>query len=235
LRGFAVQEFAEDAVSCFRASGECVFDLDAVEFALRGSGDPVESRDNQRLKIWLPAQAGREYVIGVDPAGGGTEGDYSCAEVIDRQLGTQCAELHGHCPPRELAQKLVDLGREYNTALLAVERNNHGHGVLACLRTLEYPRVFVQKGQDGWLTSAVSRPAMIENLASVLIEEPRRFRSPRLLNECRTFVRYADGNTGAAPGTHDDCVMALAIAWAVRMAEAGRVVRYPMEFGSLEK
>ncbi len=98
LRGLAAQEFAEDAVSCFRASGECVFDLDAVEKALHGSVAPLEVRDNQRLTIWLPAQPGREYVIGVDPAGGGAEGDYSCAEVIDRQLGTQCAELHGHCP-----------------------------------------------------------------------------------------------------------------------------------------
>jgi hypothetical protein len=129
----------------------------------------------------------------------------------------------------------VALGKEYNMALLAVERNNHGYGVLACLRTLQYPQVFVQKGQDGWLTSAVSRPAMIENLASVLMEEPGLFRSPRLLNECRTFVRYADGNTGASPGTHDDCVMALAIAWAVRMADAGRVPQHPVEFGSLEK
>jgi hypothetical protein len=182
----------------------------------------LEARDNRRLTIWLPVQARREYVIGVDPAGGGVEGDYSCAEVIDRLLGAQCAELHGHWPPREFARKLAELGKEYNTALLAVERNNHGHGVLACLRTLDYPCVFVQKGQDGWLTSAVSRPAMIENLASALMEEPRLLRSPRLLNECRTFVRYADGNTGAAAGTHDDCVMALAIAWAVRKEDAGR-------------
>jgi len=232
LRGLAVQEFAEDPVSCFRASGECVFDLAAVEQALHGSVAPLEVRDNQRLTIWLPAQPGREYVIGVDPAGGGAEGDYSCAEVIDRQLGTQCAELHGHCPPRELAQKLVALGREYDTALLAVERNNHGHGVLACLRNLEYPQVFMQKGQDGWLTSAVSRPAMIENLAAALVEEPGLFRSPRLLNECRTFVRYADGNTGAAPGTHDDCVMAMAIAWAVRMAEAGREAKHRVDWDS---
>jgi hypothetical protein len=232
LRGLAAQEYAEDPVSCFRASGECVFDVRAVEQALGGSVEPLETRDNQRLTIWLPAQPGREYVIGVDPAGGGVEGDYSCAEVIDRPLGTQCAELHGHWPPRELAQKLVELGKEYNTALLAVERNNHGHGVLAYLRMLEYPRVFVQKGQDGWLTSAVSRPAMVENLASVLMEEPRMFRSPRLLNECRTFVRYADGNTGAAPGTHDDCVMALAIAWAARMAEAGLGKKHQGEWDS---
>jgi hypothetical protein len=107
--------------------------------------------------------------------------------------------------------------------------------VLAILRTLEYPQGFVQKGQDGWMTSAVSRPPMIENLGSALMEEPGRFRSLRLLNECRTFVRYANGNTGAAPGTHDDCVIALAIAWAVRKAEAGRIPERAMEFGSLEK
>jgi hypothetical protein len=142
--------------------------------------------------------------------------------VIDRLLGTQCAELSGHYPPREFAVKLVELGKEYNTALMAVERNNHGYGVLAWLQTFAYPRVFQQNDQDGWWTSAVSRPPMIENLASALIDEPGLFRGERLLNECRTFVRDVDGNTGAAPGTHDDCVMAMAIAWAVRKAEAGR-------------
>ena len=95
----------------------------------------------------------------------------------------------------------------------------------------------MQNGQDGWLTSAVSRPAMIENLAAVLMRRSRGcFRSPRLLNECRTFVRDADGNTGAAPGTHDDCVMAMAIAWAVRMEEAGRgVTGSDGSLASLEK
>ena len=235
FRGLAVQEYAEDPVSCFRASGECVFDLESVDRALQSSGEPLEARENQRLTIWLPTQPGRRYVIGADPAGGGIEGDYSCAEVIDRQMGAQCAELHGHWPPREFARRLADLGKEYNTALLAVESNNHGHAVLACLRTLEYPQVYTQKGLDGWVTSAVSRPAMIENLGSALMEEPGLFRSLRLLHECRTFVRFADGNTGAAQGTHDDCVIALAIAWAVRKAEAGRVTRHAVEFGSLEK
>jgi hypothetical protein len=222
LRALAAQEFSEDPVSCFRSSGECVFDQEAVERALKTTGDPVEMRDNRRLMIWLPPQAGREYVMGVDPAGGGADGDYSCAQVIDRKLGTQCAELVGHYPPRELAQKLLVVGKEYNFALAAVEKNNHGHAVLAYLRMKEYPNVFAQRGQDGWLTSAVSRPAMIENLAAALVEEAGLFRSARLLSEFRTFVRFGDGKTGAAPGTHDDCVIALAIAWAVRAAEVGR-------------
>jgi hypothetical protein len=74
FRGLAVQEYAEDPVSCFRASGECVFDLESVDRALQGSGEALETRDNQRLTIWLPPQPGRRYVIGADPAGGRDRG-----------------------------------------------------------------------------------------------------------------------------------------------------------------
>ena len=234
LRGLAAQEFAEDAVSCFRASGECVFDLDAIEQGLAGCGEPLEARDNGRLLVWLPPQADKRYILGVDPAGGGSEGDYACAQVIERQTAVQCAELHGHFPPRELALKTIALGRSYHQALLVVERNNHGHGVLAHLRAEGSSNVFREGGQDGWLTSAASRPAMVENMAAVLATEPRLFRSRRLLNECRTFVRHPDGNSGAAGGSHDDCVMSMAVALAARRAVAGDLKRTPwLEMASL--
>ena len=235
LRGLAAQEYAEDAVSCFRASGECVFELEAIDQALAESGEPWETRDNRRLMIWLPAQAGKQYIIGVDTAGGGSEGDYACAQVVERVTGMQCAELHGHFPPRELAGKVMELGNLYNQALLVVERNNHGYGVLAHLRAENAANVFRDGGQDGWLTSAVTRPAMIENLAAVLATQPELFRSPRLLNECRTFVRHPDGNSGAAAGAHDDCVMAMAIALGVRQRAAGQFSRRGMEMGSLPR
>ncbi len=35
MRGQAGQEYAEDAVSCFLASGECVFDMEAIEQQLQ--------------------------------------------------------------------------------------------------------------------------------------------------------------------------------------------------------
>ncbi len=170
LRGLAAQEFAEDPVACFRASGECVFELDALDKALAEARDPIESRDNGRLLIWLPRQAGGQYVIGVDPAGGGVEGDYSCAQVIDRQRGAQCAEFRGHLPPRELADKLIRLAKSYNTALVAVERNNHGFGVLVTLEVKCYPNVFMSRtGEHGWLTTQVNQPAMIETLAAACV------------------------------------------------------------------
>ncbi len=221
LRKLAAQEYAEDPVSCFLASGECVFELEAIDRALEVAPRPGVVRENGRLVIWLPARPERHYIIGVDPAGGGAEGDYACAEVIDRQTAMQCAELHGHYSPRELAIKLIDLARTYNNALLVVERNNHGYGVLAHLRAAGYEKVFRDGGQDGWLTSAVSKPAMIENLSAILSVKPQLFQSERLLAECRTFIRRADCGSGSSSGSHDDCVMAMAIALAGRAAVAG--------------
>ncbi|MGA2346937.1 MAG: terminase [Candidatus Sulfotelmatobacter sp.] len=225
LRGQAAQEYAEDPVSCFLASGECVFDMAAIEAAAAQAGHPMESQDNGRLLVWLPPnQAGQwDYIIGVDAAGGGSDGDYACAQVIERTMGLQCAELHGHFPPYELARRIAALGNVYHGALLAVERNNHGYGVLAHLKDLHYENVFQQGGQAGWLTSVVTRPAMVENLAAVLIVQPELFRSARLLGELKTFVRHDDGHGAGAEGTHDDCVMAMAIALAVRREDAGRV------------
>ena len=225
LRGLAVQEYAEDAVSCFRASGECVFDVEAIEQALQSCGDAIESRDAGRLLVWFPPQPGKEYIVGVDPAGGGAEGDYSCAMVIDRQSGLQCAQLHGHFPPAELARRLIELAGWFNDGLLVVERNNHGYGVLAHLLNAGYTNIFYEGQQAGWLTSAVTRPAMIENFAAVMASQSRLFRSSRLLKECRTFVRHADGSSGGASGTHDDCVMAMAIALAARQAVAGKTTQ----------
>jgi len=232
--GLAAQEYAEDAISCFLASGECIFDLEAIGVAQKAMLKPVDVRDNGRLMIWFPPQPGKEYVIGVDPAGGGTEGDYSCAMVIERKTALQCAELHGHFSLREFGRRLVQLGQQYNEALLAVERNNHGYGVLAHLQ--EYPNLYRENKTEGWLTTAVSKPAMIENLAAILATQPGIFQSERLLNEFRTFVRRADGSSAATAGTHDDCVMAMAIALAVRQAECGKPMRTSaVELSALER
>jgi hypothetical protein len=234
LRGQAAQEYAEDAVSCFLASGECVFDMEAIEKAAAYAGAPTEAQENGKMLVWFPPNGGKwQYIIGVDAAGGGSDGDYACAQVIERTMGLQCAEMHGHFPPYELARRVVALGRRYGNALLAVERNNHGYGVLAHVKDLGYENIYQQGGQDGWLTSVVTRPAMIEHLAAVLMDGAELFHSPRLLGELRTFVRHADGHAAAAEGTHDDCVMAMAVAHAVRREDAGRVRRRGVELASL--
>jgi hypothetical protein len=217
LRGLMPQEFAEDEESCFLAAGDSVFELAAVESRLLTAPPPVERRRNGELEIWLPAIAGKEYVIAVDPAGGGSEGDYSAAQVLDLESGLQCAEFAGHVGGLELARLVTDLAAEYNSAWLVVERNNHGSGVLALAEAVcKYPRIYLHFGQPGWLTNSVSRPVLLSRLNAALVDKPECFNSKRLLAECRSFVRTPDGRSGARAGTHDDRVMAMAIALAAR-------------------
>jgi len=63
---------------------------------------------------------------------------------------------------------------------------------------------------------------MISRMGALLVESPWMFSSKRLLGECRTFVAMEGGATGAANGAHDDCVMAMAVAQAVRAEMSGR-------------
>jgi hypothetical protein len=195
--------------------------MDALEARIKTAPGPVSQRRGGRLQIFLPPQAGKEYIVAVDPAGGGSEGDYAAVQVIDLDSGAQCAELQHRLRPRELARAAADLAREYSTpgqpALLVVERNNHGHGVLAHLEKAEpYERVYECKGVPGWLTTSVTKREIVSDLDALLAEKPELFLSKRMLEECRTFVTHANGRTGAASGTHDDCVMAFAIAQAAR-------------------
>jgi len=210
----ARQEYAETPEECFLASGECVFEVDVIERRLAELRGPVETRENGRIEIYYPAVRGREYVIGVDPAGGGSEGDYAAAQVIERASGLQCAELRGHYTPVELARRVSQMGKEYNDALVAVERNNHGAAVLVCLEQ-DYRNLYIERGQSGWLTTSASRPRMIERFASELRQTPEKFESRRLLEECKAFVRKEDGSCAAASGAHDDLVMAMGVAVSV--------------------
>jgi hypothetical protein len=217
FRGLAQQEYAEDAMACFLASGECIFEVAAIDQRLREVSAPVARRLNGDLWIWLEAQKDRRYLVAVDPAGGGTEGDYTAIEVIDLEMGLQCAELRAHLSPLETARMGAELAREYRNALLVVERNNHGSGVLAYLEGVYgYNQLYEQDGQPGFLTTSVARPKMLADLGAALVETPWIFTSERLLAECRGFVRHANGRAEAQVGEHDDCVMAMAMALAVR-------------------
>jgi hypothetical protein len=217
FRGLAKQEYAEDADECFLSSGECVFDREAMDRCDREARDPVETRLGGQTSIWYRPVPGRRYLVAADPAGGGTEGDFSAVEVLDVETGLQCAELVSKMGGYELALEIAKLAEEYQRALVVVERNNHGSGILAYLTGVcRYPRIFEQDGQQGWLTSQLTRPPMVGRLGAALLHSPGMFSSRRLLKECRTFVRHRSGKAAAQHGEHDDCVMAMAIALAVR-------------------
>jgi hypothetical protein len=221
FRGLAQQEFAENPESCFLSSGTCYFYAPGIDARLRELTKPV--LNDGELHTWLVPSPGREYLVAVDPAGGGPEGDYAVVQVIEMKSAVQCAELQTRVEPSQLATLIAKIAHDYNDALLVVERNNQGAAVLALLADRGYEPLFEQRGKKGWLTTSASRPAMLGALHAALVETPRLFMSERLLRECRNFVRLPNGRAEARPGEHDDCVMAMAIALAARQEKLAGV------------
>ncbi len=247
LRDRFRQEYPEDDVTCFLASGRCCFDTDALLTAQRRiAAEPApevvaalaDARGQQiavapaRLLVWKRPLKGQLYVIGADVGEGLVGGDASCACVLDRETGEQVAELHGRVPPDRFGHLLDALGRWYNRALLAVERNNHGHSTLNTLRNnCRYPRLYWHVRYDqsgtskpvlGWPTDQSTKPILVDDLAAAIAGGHLLIRSPDLVDECLTFVTTDSGAQEAQEGKFDDRVMAAGIAWQARKRGVSR-------------
>lgn len=237
------QEYPEDDSTCFLYSGRPALNLHAVQ-AIRRRAEQVEPirftidhvngeiiRDEfGELLVWDEPMFGRRYVLGADVAEGKEKGDFSCGQVLDWETAAQCAEMHGHWDPDIFAKKLAVLGCWYNGALIGPERNNHGHSVLNTLvNQVHYPNLYYhvdlesvkykESDDPGWPTTPVTRPVMMADLKAAVREEIDLL-GVALLDECQSFIVNAKGKEEAQPGSHDDRVMALAIALQLRKQEA---------------
>lgn len=165
----------------------------------------------------------KPYVIGADIAGNGK--DYFTAKVLDNTTGKCVATLQIQNIDEDLfAEQLYCLGKYYNDALIAVETNYSRHPV-RILRELSYPSIYShkyssdttdQEGYNGFLTTTVTKPLMISNLVSVMREDITLETDRATLYEMLSFVRHEGGKYSAVEGSHDDLVMASAIAHFVR-------------------
>ena len=129
----------------------------------------------------------------------------------------------GQLKPAELATETAALGYLYNIAVLAVERNNHGHAVLQELQRVSlaenkrpYPRLFLDVDQKpGWNSVEVRRTAAVD-----AFEQAHRLghwttRDREIVAEIDTFVINKDGKAEAQRGSRDDLVMMAVIGWDV--------------------
>ncbi len=221
------QEYPSDPETCFLASGRSFFDQAVTKVQLEAApSEPLEKRNNDRLWIWKLPQAGHGYVIGADAAEGVGKDD-SAAPVLDWITGEHVATILGDLQPYDYAAELACAGYLYNTALIAVERANHGHAVLQALvhppanpdgsPQHAYPCLYVAADEKlGWVTSPVTRPVMLDDLAEA--HRQGFFKTPdrRLLQQVKTFVVPANGKPQAASGEKDDLVLGAAIGWEVR-------------------
>jgi hypothetical protein len=226
------QEYPEDDLSCFLRSGRGYFNLlRAHEIAQRESREPIRSEGDGRLRVWGDPREGRVYAISADtakgkqkeePAGGSADErggpDYSVAIVQDWLTGEQVAEWHAR-DVREFpfAHVLYGLWQRY-PGIIIPERNGPGEVVAQRLQELDPKCVYRDEdGEPGWVNTHRTRLAALGLLAQGIERDTVPMRSEGFWREVQTFVtNSATGRPEAAPGFHDDRVLAVAMGMLVR-------------------
>lgn len=169
--------------------------------------------------------------------------DYSAAIVWDVKARKIVAELHGRMAPELFAEQLRLVGNFYacgggttgstrQVALIGVERSHSsGQTVLRLLREhYHYPRLFWAREFNkltkrvgrvlGWNTTVETRMPMLDEYGALVRQGIIEIPSKDLVREMVTFVVWEDGKPAAEEGTHDDRVIATAIA--IQMAREHR-------------
>lgn len=229
------RSFAQEYPSCpeeaFLTSGACIFETAHVLNRLQAAVCPVKTgtfcngvlRPGQDVKIYEDVKPGYPYVIGADTAGEGS--DWSVAQVLDNTSGRQVCTMRMHVDEGIFAKALFDLGMYYNCALLAVEANFSTYPIRE-LERLGYTNQYVRQKEDtythavlksyGFKTTAITRPVILANLVDIVRENPHLLCDRDTLLEMLVFCKNSLGRAQALSGEHDDCVLALAIAYACR-------------------
>lgn len=234
-----MQEYPATPHEAFVASGRPVFDNIKLLKLKEAATPPIAryecliglqqfiSKDDGRLRVWEEPKPGQAYIISADVSEGLTDGDFSCADVINHRTGAQVAQWHGKIDPDEYGVLLMALGRRYNEATLGVERNNHGLTVVTVLVNEGYPNVYAEmvpeppgkpRKRFGWVTNSATRPLIIDNLVKEVREDCHGIRCAETLEEMMGFKIQNNGKMEADRGWHDDRVMSMAIGKHLRQA-----------------
>lgn len=198
------------------------FELEQIPFEENETPDDFTYK--APLKIWEKPKPYKEYVIGADVAEGLKGGDFSVATVVDISTMAVVARWRGHCDPDKFGEILGALGTYYNYALIGVEVNNHGLTTVQKLRDTFYTNLYKRdRGYDeewetptvnlGWKTDMRTKRLMIDDLIKLVRERVIKDKDIVFINEAFSYVRDERGRMNAEEGSHDDTIMATAIAY----------------------
>lgn len=201
-----------------------------------------------KLLVWERRKPYYTYVAGVDASHGIEGGDSAAIEVLrvgDRQKpDEQVAEFCGNINPLTLADVSEVIGRVFSDsdgypAKLAIEVNPGSPGIVTQTELIRrgYPHFFRWRRplridnrysmEVGWWTTPGTRPLLTERGVNTLIKDQIWINSAEFVRELDTYVNTGlDRDRGvnrkyleAAPGYHDDRIMALFIALEVAHAD----------------
>lgn len=249
----APQEWPEDDESCFLTGGTCFFDvqelLEWIDYhadseVVKGKTKHYPGGQETR---WEEPEKGVRYVMGVDSSEGLAGCDPNGIGIMRKDTGAQVCSLHGRFNPTVLAEHVLRLWKEYNHALVGIERESYGHvviqkvkeggirkphfvgGSLYHFKASKNPR----GARAGWDTNSITRPKMLteldDYLSVALNYGDSIIRDHMMISECLTFRLQSSGKFEADSGAHDDSVMKWAIANQMRLIRSKKPKLYVPE------
>jgi hypothetical protein len=151
---------------------------------------------------------GRSYVLGVDPNAGGN--DYFVAVVLDiTKAPYEVVSLYrenGRSTEYSL-RHIKALIEDYLPQRIIVEKQAMGAVIAEALQ-----HVVPAYAIELFNTTRPSKITATDRILYLLEHDDLVFPDGPISAELRAFQHKADGSRAAAPGAHDDCVMALAFA-----------------------
>lgn len=175
------------------------------------------------------------FVVGCDTSQGGN--DYSTAVFISKthldvplvyQSNTLATEMTNQLVP--VLERLYD--KTYKAPVIAYERNAGGVFEFERLATLNRGNKYrlytmmtygdIENAQEkrlGWDTNTSTRPKMLADLKDAIDHQLLRIYDKNIINELYSFIINKQGKPEAEQGSHDDLVLATAIAWQLYQTE----------------
>ena len=180
-----------------------------------------EPNQDGHLYLWHAPKFDEHYIIGVDVSLGVNQ-DYSVATVFNKDRELQAMYRRNDMDPGTFGDVLFFLGRYYNNALLAVESNSVGNTTLDRLMQMSYLNLYYehkvaamrseQTEKLGFRTTAASKPRIIGQLKRLVEGLDIALPSDIIIQELKDYVSTDSGKTEAIQGSHDDTIIAIAIA-----------------------
>jgi len=213
------QEYIEDLESCWLGPKDKVF-ADVVEqlqsWSLRAR-EPI--RQEGILEIWKEPELGARYIFWVDPCGGEspTDNDPHDGVILKVHSGglEHIASIESRMEQKPLAYKVAEIGAKYNYALLIVERNGVGKGVLNYLVSdIGYKNLYQERaangeltGKWGFYTDHSNKAKMVSDAISAIKNNSVISYDRKLISQLLSLVNK-DGKIAAKKPSHDDRAIA---------------------------
>ena len=225
------QEYPASPDEAFITAGSSVFALDKLN-ELVPSAPEKRMRFDFNANMWEDSNEGNfyiweypnwesNYIVAADVSLGVGQ-DYSAAVVMDTDRKVIGLFRDNHLDPSKFGDLLFYLGRYYNNALLTVESNSMGIATLSRLTQMNYINLYKQTKiaaiskeeglVPGFRTTQSTKPHIIGNLKNAVENDDIWIGSHIIIQELKDYISTESGRTEAAPGCHDDTVMAMAIA-----------------------